>query len=79
MITVNKTPIWIQNANQGEQCAMRLDEILESYDEIDREYRARFNDAKTVTGKTCKKDMFSFIPNPDEVMKILFEPLKLVN
>lgn len=58
---------------------MGLDELLESYDEIDRGYRARFNDAEMVTSKECKKDMFSFIPNPNEVMKILFEPLKLVN
>ena len=58
---------------------MELDELLESYDEIDRGYRARFNDTEVATSKKCKKDMFSFIPNSNEVMKILFEPLKLVN
>lgn len=58
---------------------MGLDELLESYDEIDRGYRAKFNDAEMVTSKKRKKDMFSFIPDLDEVMKILFDPLKLVN
>lgn len=38
---------------------MGLDELLESYDEIDRGYRARFNDAEMVTSKKkCKKTCF---------------------
>ena len=58
---------------------MGLDELLENYDEVDRVYRARFKGTEMATCKKHKKDMFSFIPNPNEVMKILFEPLKLVN
>lgn len=38
---------------------MGLDELLESYDEIDRGYRARFNDAEMVTSKkNAKRHVF---------------------
>lgn len=61
---------------------MNIDELLSSYDEIDRKYRARFNDSETVVYRKPDNDLFSFIPNKEELDNIFLEPIsrmRLVN
>lgn len=67
---------------------MNFDELLASYDPIDLEYRTRFHDpdewypgvedrgGKIFTGRTIKASYMSFIPDREEVEKLLLEPLR---
>lgn len=67
---------------------MNFDELLASYDSIDQKYRTKFCDnderypgvegqsGKVFTGRKMKASYASFIPNMEEVEKILLEPLK---
>ena len=68
---------------------MNFEELLASYNQIDQEYRARFHDieewypgidedrgGKVFTGRKMKAGYVSFIPNKEEVEKILLEPLR---
>ena len=67
---------------------MNIDELIASYDPIDLEYKARFHDpnewypgvedrgGKVFSGRKMKDIYVSFIPNKEEVERILLEPLR---
>ena len=64
---------------------LNFDELLASYDPIDQKYRARFCDndegyqsGKVFIGRKMKASYASFIPNIEEVEKILLEPLRRI-
>ena len=58
---------------------MTLDDLLSSYNPDDVAYRAKFKDVDTSVCKRTTDKYFSFIPSKEEVTKILFDSLKLVN
>lgn len=56
---------------------MDLDELLASYNEIDRKYRAKFKDSNMdVCRKLIDDDLLSFIPSEEELDSILLEPIR---
>ena len=67
---------------------MDLEGLLDSYDQIDLEYRNRFcdieerypdigdRDCGIPAGRTTKDVYVSFVPNAEEAEKILLEPLR---
>lgn len=58
---------------------MNFEQLLASYDPIDSEYKAHFNDTISTDDPIRRKNTdkyFSFIPNKKEVEEILIDPLK---
>lgn len=56
---------------------MDFEELLESYNEIDRKYRAKFKDFDTnVCRVLSNDDLLSFIPSEEELDSILLEPIR---
>ena len=67
---------------------MDLERLLDSYDQIDLEYRNRFcdieerhpdigdRDSGVPAGRKTKDAYVSFVPNAEETEKILLEPLR---